>query len=101
MIGQLDLYIGHDTGGTQLAALSGQKTLCLYAGMSPIECFGPVGYQTVVLKVENLSCSPCGIGRLSDCTHQQACMRDIKPGLVIATITSMLGLRADSDDRAA
>lgn len=99
IIGKLDLYIGHDTGGTHLAALSGQKTLCLYAGMTAFECFGPVGYQATVLKVENLPCSPCGITKLKDCSNGHACMLDITPTLVLASILSILGIKRH--DRAA
>lgn len=91
-IRQLDLYIGNDSGSTHLAAMLGQKTLCLHAGIGPLETFGPVGKNVVVLKCVGLSCSPCGLSNLAACAHGHRCMRAITPQIVIAEIETMLEL---------
>lgn len=92
-VNQLDLYIGGDTGGTHLAAMLGRKTLCLHAGVTPLEHFGPVGPDVVVLKCINLPCSPCGLTRLARCANEHQCMRSITPERVMQEIDTMLAER--------
>lgn len=92
IIAQLDLYIGNDTGGTHIASLIGQKTLCLYAGTSLIETFGPVGKQVTILRCVGLHCAPCRLTRLSDCKHDHKCMVSITQERVIAEIERILEL---------
>lgn len=94
VIHQLDLYIGHDTGGTHLAALMEQKTLCLHSGVTPLESYGPVGKNVTILKCQELSCLFCGLTSLSDCQHNHACMNLIKPAIVVSTCEEILGLTA-------
>jgi len=89
-IRQLDLYIGHDSGGTHLAAMLGVKTLCLHAGVGSLESHGPLGGNVVVLKCFNLPCSPCGLTELAACAYGHRCMRAISPERVIIEIEKML-----------
>lgn len=92
VIRQLDLYIGHDTGITHLAGVLGQKTLCLHAGVTPTESFGPVGRDVVVLKCVELPCAPCGLQKLSHCSYDHRCMRLITVAKVLEEIETMLDL---------
>ncbi len=92
IIHQLDLYIGHDTGITHLASVMGQRTLCLHAGVTPCETFGPVGQNVTILKCVNLPCSPCGLRELSHCNFGHQCMRSITVDRVSAEITKILDL---------
>lgn len=86
IINQLDIYVGHDTGGTHLAALLKKNVVCLYAGVGPIEAFSPVGQNVVILKAWNLPCSPCGITALEECTMEHQCMRMILPEMVLEEV---------------
>jgi len=90
VVHQFDLYVGPDTGTTHLAALLGRKTLCLHAGVSPIESFGPIGPNAVVVKCVNLPCAPCGIQELSGCAHNHRCMRSITAETITHEIEEML-----------
>lgn len=91
-IRQLDLYIGHDSGGTHLAAMLGVRTLCLHAGVSALETQGPLGRNVVVLKCFDLPCARCGLTSLAACSYDHRCMQAITPQRVIAEIEEMLAL---------
>jgi heptosyltransferase-3 len=94
VVHQLDLYVGPDTGTTHLAAMLGRKTLCLFAGVAPLESFGPVGPGVVVVKTIHLPCSPCQIIDLTWCTHGHQCMQSITVERVMAEIEKMLAAQA-------
>ena len=90
VIDQLDLYVGPDTGTTHLAALLGRKTLCLHAGVVPLEAMGPLGPGVVILKRLGLPCSPCYLNKLSQCANGHRCMKSITPEQVVLEIDRML-----------
>jgi heptosyltransferase-2 len=92
VIHQLDLYVGPDTGTTHLAAMLGRKTLCLHAGVAPLESFGPAGPGVVVVKTIHLPCSPCQIIDLAWCTHGHQCMQLITVEKVMAEIEKLRAL---------
>jgi ADP-heptose:LPS heptosyltransferase len=94
VVHQLDLYVGPDTGTTHLAALLGRRTLCLHAGVTPLESFGPTGPGVVVVKTMHLPCSPCQIIDLAWCAHGHQCMRSITVERVMAEIEKMLAAPA-------
>jgi ADP-heptose:LPS heptosyltransferase len=94
LILQLDIYIGHDTGGTHLASALGQATICLHSGVSPGQSFAPIGENTVVLKCWGLPCAPCGLTHLSGCAYNHACMRAISPHAVLAEVERLEAQRA-------
>jgi ADP-heptose:LPS heptosyltransferase len=94
VVRQLDLYIGHDTGGTHIASMVGQKTLCLYSGVGPLEAFGLVGKNVIILKCFNLPCSPCHLTKLDLCDFGHICMHAITPKRVLEEIESMLNLKS-------
>jgi ADP-heptose:LPS heptosyltransferase len=94
VVDQLDLYVGPDTGTTHLAAMLGRKTLCLHAGVAPLESFGPVGPGVVVVKTIDLPCSPCSLSDLASCAHSHQCMQSITVEIVMAEIEKMLAVPA-------
>jgi ADP-heptose:LPS heptosyltransferase len=97
VIKQLALFVGHDTGSTHLAGVLGQKTLCLHAGVTLLEAYGPTGPNVVVLKCFDLDCSPCYLVKRGDCRNDHRCMRAITPERVIDEIERMLSLQVRPD----
>ncbi len=88
---ELDLFIGHDTGSTHIAAAIGCPTLCLFSGITSYERFAPMGKNVTVVR-SHMPCSPCGIFDVKDCRHHHACMEGITVNEVTGTIMSMLPL---------
>lgn len=91
-LSKVDLYLGHDTGGTHLAALIGRRTVCLHAGTSPLEAFGPVGKNVSIVRCVNLPCSPCGLRELDRCGRGHECMQSISEDFVMHEIAGLLDL---------
>ena len=85
----LDLYIGHDTGSTHIAASLNTPTLCLFAGVCALEKVAPTGENLIILNHE-VSCMPCGLQDLSDCHHNHQCMTGITVDRVLDAVRKLL-----------
>lgn len=85
----LDLYIGHDTGTTHLAAATDCNTLCLYAGVTLQDRFKPRGkYASIAFA--DIPCSPCGLTEVKSCPYNHACMTSISVDYVFDKISCLL-----------
>jgi ADP-heptose:LPS heptosyltransferase len=76
-----DLVICNNSGVAHLAASRGVRTLAIYAASHLPQEWGPRGSQARAL-MSVVPCSPCGLDRLSECSHGHVCMRGLMPELV-------------------
>lgn len=76
-VGSVDLFVGNDTGLTHYAAQFGVPTVAIFSGIDPTAVWAPIGDHVTIVK-SSVSCSPCHILRLEDCSHDHVCMRNIQ-----------------------
>lgn len=89
---ELDLFIGHDTGTTHIAASVGRPTLCLFPGVSSYDRFAPKGDKVTVIR-SHIPCSSCGLTAIKECSYDHACMTGIAVDDVLKTVIRILGRR--------
>lgn len=89
LIEQADFYIGLDTGLSHIASALGKSSFVLFSGHADPDVWSPRGERTVVIRTE-VSCSPCGVKKLRQCSFGLACMNAIEPQSVWETIASTL-----------
>jgi ADP-heptose:LPS heptosyltransferase len=70
------LCIANNSGGVHLAAYLGVPVLGIYSGHETTLEWGPQFHGGVVMH-RNAHCSPCHLGRLSDCQYGNFCLEDI------------------------
>lgn len=88
-VSKVDLYIGHDTGSTHIAAALNIPTICLYSGTGILERMAPTGQKLIILKNE-VPCMPCGLRDIRDCHHHHECMTGITVDRVMTAIKKLL-----------
>jgi ADP-heptose:LPS heptosyltransferase len=93
VVGNVDLFLGNDTGLTHYAARFGVPTIGIFSGIDPTATWAPVGEGTTVLKAP-VPCSPCHILHLEDCRNNHECMNGISVAAVKRAIRAALLKRA-------
>ena len=88
--GQLDLFIGLDTGTTHIAAGLGVKTICLFPGVTIQSRWLPDGPALTVI-YNDVSCRLCGIRQAEICPNGHVCMTGIAPERVMAEVVRIIG----------
>jgi heptosyltransferase-1 len=82
------LYIGGDTGPTQLAAAIGVPMVALFGPTDPWRN-GPLAPDDIIIR-EDLDCDACKRNRCSR-GPQPECMKRITPEIVIRAVKERLG----------
>ena len=83
------VFVGSDTGATQLAALLGTPTVAVFSGVADVNLWQPVGVKVEVVR-RPIPCSPCYIAKLENCVQGHACMNDIQVDHVYKAVESLM-----------
>jgi ADP-heptose:LPS heptosyltransferase len=89
-IATAELFVGHGTGVSHLAAVLGVPTIALLTGVSPLDVWRPVGPRTVVL-TNHVPCSPCGFKYPKQCAFDVKCLSEISTRDVLKAIADLIG----------
>jgi ADP-heptose:LPS heptosyltransferase/GT2 family glycosyltransferase len=91
VIAGCSLYVGNDSGPKHIAASVGIPTIGVHSGtVDPIE-WAPMGERSVAV-ARAMTCGPCYLNRLEDCSRGLACMRELEPQSVHRTCEMMLAM---------
>ncbi len=85
------LVITNDSAPTHFAGLMNTRVITIYGPTSPIFGFGPRSDKSLIIRNENLKCSPCRIHGSKKCplgTHE--CMKSISPEIVFNSAKKIL-----------
>jgi ADP-heptose:LPS heptosyltransferase/GT2 family glycosyltransferase len=89
VIAGCSLYVGNDSGPKHIAASVGVPTIGVHSStVDPIE-WAPMGPRSVAI-ARAMSCGPCYLNRLEDCSRGLACMRELEPQAVHRLCEMML-----------
>lgn len=83
------VFVGSDTGATQLAALLGTPTVAVFSGVADVNLWQPVGVKVEVVR-RPIPCSPCYIAKIENCVQGHACMNDIQVDHVYKAVESLM-----------
>jgi ADP-heptose:LPS heptosyltransferase len=83
------VFVGTDTGATQLAALLGTPTVAIFSGVADVNLWQPIGARVEVVK-RPIACSPCYIAKIENCVQGHACMNDIQVDHVYKSVDSLI-----------
>jgi heptosyltransferase III len=89
-------FIGNDSGVSHLAAFLEIPTLAIFGPSDP-ERWRPFGNHVRIATAGAL-CSPCFDTDRRDCL-ERACLKEIKPELVLGTLMDMLGMACASGEQ--
>jgi O-antigen biosynthesis protein len=90
VIAACSLYVGNDSGPKHIAASVGIPTVGVHSGTVDAIEWAPMGPHSVAV-ARAMSCGPCYLNRLDDCTRGLACMRELEPLAVHRICEMMLG----------
>lgn len=85
----MDLLVTVDSGPMHMAAALGIPVVALFGATDPLRT-GPYGSGHVVLQHGKLDCQPCRSRRCLRPTRDIACLRDLEPDRVTATVIAKL-----------
>jgi ADP-heptose:LPS heptosyltransferase/GT2 family glycosyltransferase len=89
VIAGCSLYVGNDSGPKHIAASVGIPTVGVHSGtVDPIE-WAPMGLRSVAV-ARAMTCGPCYLNRLEDCSRGLVCMRELEPQAVHRVCEMML-----------
>ncbi|OVE87052.1 hypothetical protein B7W89_23735 [Agrobacterium tumefaciens] len=83
------IFVGTDTGATQLAALLGTPTVAVFSGVADVNLWQPVGATVEVVR-RPIPCSPCYIAKIENCVQGHACMNDIQVDHVYRSVDGLI-----------
>ncbi len=83
------IFVGTDTGATQLAALLGTPTVAVFSGVADVNLWQPVGAKVEIVR-RPIPCSPCYIAKIENCVQGHACMNDIQVDHVYTSVKSLI-----------
>ena len=91
-----DCVIGNNSGITHLSRALGVPTVCIFGGSHQRSEWGPLGDNALIVS-RAIGCSPCHLYRIAECPYDAACLRDIRPSVVVdAARTIMSRLNSQS-----
>jgi ADP-heptose:LPS heptosyltransferase/GT2 family glycosyltransferase len=100
VIAGCSLYVGNDSGPKHIAASVGIPTIGVHSGtVDPIE-WAPMGERSVAV-ARAMTCGPCYLNRLDDCSRGLACMRELEPQSVHRVCEMMLAIPVPAASRSA
>ncbi|NTE58342.1 glycosyltransferase family 9 protein [Agrobacterium tumefaciens] len=83
------VFVGSDTGATQLSALLGTPTVAVFSGVADVNLWQPIGAKVEVVR-RPIPCSPCYIAKIENCVQGHACMNDIHVEHVYRAVESLI-----------
>jgi ADP-heptose:LPS heptosyltransferase len=92
------LFIGNNSGPQHIAAGLGIPTIGIHSGVVDSHEWAPVGPAAVAIR-RDMTCSPCYFAVPSQCSRRVACIKELRPGDVVATCRKLLAIRAGSTRR--
>jgi hypothetical protein len=85
VLGELDLFIGNNSGITHFAGRAGVRTFGIYAGTNHPREWAPVGDRASwIYRAE--PCSPCHLSEYADCKFGKVCMVNLMPDEVMNAV---------------
>jgi ADP-heptose:LPS heptosyltransferase len=94
VLSSVDLCIANNSGGIHLAAYLGVPTIGIYSGHETASEWGPQFHSGLVIH-RDAYCSPCHLGRRSDCPNKNFCLGDIAVEDVYEKAVEILAVAAD------
>lgn len=88
LIREAMVCVTNDSGSMHLAVANGTPVVSIFGPTNPVH-IGPYGRPGAVVRAE-LPCSPCNFRRLTQCSHEHACMRSVNSDAVIARVNEAL-----------
>ena len=80
------LFLGNDSGITQLAAAVGVATVALFGPSDP-HCWAPRGKRVTLVR-RQMNCAPCSNDTMKSCPHR-ACLRELYPAELIEILIQL------------
>jgi ADP-heptose:LPS heptosyltransferase len=93
ILSSVNLCIANNSGGIHLAAYLGVPVIGIYSGHETASEWGPQFHAGLVIH-RNAHCSPCHLGRLSDCRNGNFCLDEIAVEDVYAKAVEVLAVSA-------
>ena len=76
--GQLDYFIGNNSGPMHVAGIMGTPTLGVFADTFSDQGWGPLGKKSITVKMIT-DCAICDMGRRNQCPHEMMCLEKLYP----------------------
>lgn len=76
--GQLDYFIGNNSGPMHVAGIMGTPTLGIFADTFSDQGWGPLGKKSITIKMIT-ECAICDMGRRNQCPHEMMCLEKLYP----------------------
>jgi ADP-heptose:LPS heptosyltransferase len=90
LLSQCQLFVGPDSLLMHIANGLNIKSIIIFGGSRPVDCFG---YSENINLVYTPACSPCWIhDGYETCDHQVKCMNEISKESVLDAVTSLLNI---------
>jgi ADP-heptose:LPS heptosyltransferase len=96
ILSSVNLCIANNSGGIHLAAYLGVPVIGIYSGHETASEWGPQFHAGLVIH-RNAHCSPCHLGRLSDCRNGNFCLDEIAVEDVYAKAVEVLAISASEE----
>jgi ADP-heptose:LPS heptosyltransferase len=96
ILSPVSLCIANNSGGIHLAAYLGVPVIGIYSGHETASEWGPQFHAGLVIH-RNAHCSPCHLGRLSDCRNGNFCLSEIAVEDVYAKAAEILAVSASEE----
>ncbi len=85
------LFVGNNSGPHHIAAALGLPTIGIHSGVTDTGEWGPMGPQAIAIS-RDMSCGPCYLSKMEECSRNFACMRQLLPGEVYHACKRLLAL---------
>jgi lipopolysaccharide heptosyltransferase II len=88
LLGRCDLFVGHDSGLTHLAAGRGCRVVAIFGSTTPSLGFAPWGPHNTIIENAKLDCRPCHVHGRDSCPKGHfKCMEDLSVDLVEGAVS--------------
>jgi heptosyltransferase I len=84
LIRRAAICVTNDSGSMHVAVAVGTPVVSVFGPTNPV-WIGPYGRPHAVVRAD-VSCSPCYLKKLHDCTKGHRCMREVTPAMVIERV---------------
>jgi ADP-heptose:LPS heptosyltransferase/GT2 family glycosyltransferase len=89
LIARCALFVGNNSGPQHIAAGLGVPTVGIHSGVVDAREWGPMGISACAIH-RVMTCSPCYLAKLEDCSRGLACLRGLLPGDVLRVCQKQL-----------
>jgi ADP-heptose:LPS heptosyltransferase len=85
------ILITNDTGPMHIASALGVNIAAIF-GPTNSKLQGPVNKNSIVIKIDKLTCLGCNLTKISDCPNQHKCMRELSIDHVFERVMELLNI---------